>query len=104
MGAGFRVCNGAACVRACVWITPLSYAGPHATNSGCGCLERRLERPTVEVRYGFNKVRRNIKDCELVEETVDPYGVKVLATSTKTAPVSPFSSQFPVKTVTKTVI
>jgi hypothetical protein len=58
----------------------LSYAGPHATSSGCGCLEGRFERPTMQVRwYGFNKVRGKIKDCEFVEETFDPYSVEGLS-------------------------
>jgi len=58
----------------------LSYASPQATTSGCGCLEGRFERPTIQVwRYGFDKVRGEIKDCELVEETVDPYSIEGLS-------------------------
>jgi len=44
----------------------LSYASPHATKSGGGCLEGHFEHPTIQVgRYGFNKVEREFRILSL---------------------------------------
>jgi len=73
----------------------LSYARPHATTSGCVCLEGRFERPTIQVEwYGFHKARRQIKDCYSVEETATHTTSKALAISKKTAPVNLFFQKF----------
>ena len=58
----------------------LWYTSPHATTSGCGCLEGRFERPPIQVwGYGFEKLRGKVKDCEFVKEAVDPYSIKGLS-------------------------
>jgi hypothetical protein len=46
-------------------------------------------------RDGFDKVREEIKNCYLVEETVDPYSIKGLSHIQKNkAPVSLITSKF----------
>ena len=41
----------------------LIHAGPHDSTSGCVCLERRFERPVMQVRRdGVYRVRGKIKE------------------------------------------
>lgn len=74
---------------------PLRQASTHAKAREISRLEGCFERPTSQVeKNGFYQVRREAEGHEIVNKAFYTYVTNALATSTKTEPVSHFSSEF----------
>ena len=58
----------------------LRHASPNVMMSRCDCLEGRFKPPVMQVRGdGFYNIQRQVKDSQLLKETIDPHGIESLS-------------------------